>query len=195
MEFRARARMDERIEEHRGEIVSTAEARLAKTKHAYLGSLGELEQAIGELSAALAIKRWADDPSASYRLRGLRPVGRLVGEPTVDVVLDALRALIGPPRSAVMPSPFGAAPVDPEVEPASAHSYEAELAAGSPPRPENKRAGSVSDGARPAEGGDARPRHSLHPKSASGALVRAGPALDGARPDRLDAAVRLRRPR
>jgi hypothetical protein len=133
VEFRARARMDQRIEEHRGEIVSTAEARLAKAKHAYLGSLGELEQAIGELSAALAIKRWADDPSASYRLRGLRPVDRLVGEPTVDVVLDALRALIGPPRSAVMPSPFGAAPVEPEVEPASAHSYEAELAAGSPP--------------------------------------------------------------
>jgi hypothetical protein len=69
--------------------------------------LGELEQAIGELGAALAIKRWADDSSASYRLRGLRPVDRLVGEPTVDVVLDALRALIGPPRSAVMPSPFG----------------------------------------------------------------------------------------
>jgi hypothetical protein len=83
VEERCYQRMNSRIEEHRAEIASTAEARLAQAKHAYLGSLSELEQAIGELSAALAIKSWADDPSASYRLRGARPVDRLVGEPTV----------------------------------------------------------------------------------------------------------------
>jgi hypothetical protein len=118
VEERCRQRMDERIGEHQAEIVSTAEARFSRARHDYLASLSEVERAIGELVAALAIKSWADNPTASYRLRGLRPVDRLMGEPPVSDVIDALRALLEPKRPQYMPAPFRAAPVEePKGEP------------------------------------------------------------------------------
>jgi hypothetical protein len=136
VEQRAYARMNQRIAEHSGEVVQLSEKRASKAKQDYLAALADLAAAVEELRTALALKNWAGDPSASYRARGLGvPVERHAdSEPSIESVLDALRAALEPRRSPTLPSPFGVVQAQPEPEaspePSDAERMRAELAAG-----------------------------------------------------------------
>jgi hypothetical protein len=59
---------------------------------------------------ASALTSWAGDPAAPYKERGIRalPLPPRAEEPTIDVVIHALREVVEPRERALMPSPFGA---------------------------------------------------------------------------------------
>jgi hypothetical protein len=137
VEQRAYARMNQRIEEHSGEVVQLSERRAAAAKRDYLAALDDLAAAVEELREAYALKTWSSDPSTSYKARGLSvPLARHAdSEPSIEAILDALREALEPRRRPTLPSPFGVAPQpepEPEAspEPSDAERMRAELAAG-----------------------------------------------------------------
>jgi hypothetical protein len=134
------ARLNAAVEEHAGEIAHQAERQMAEARKAYLSAIDELEAAAELVTTAVAFKAWSAEPSGSYKRRGLRnvPIPRHSDEgPDVGMVLDGLRRVMEPRQRPSIPSPFPAPQAEPEAEPAAAHSFEAELAAGVPPRPRN----------------------------------------------------------
>ena len=98
---------------------------MAAARAAYVGALDVLESAVGELSEGMALSNWASDPSASFKVRGLRavPLSPTADRAMVDVVLAALRELVEPRQRPSMRSPFSGPAPDPEapaVEPTPA---------------------------------------------------------------------------
>jgi hypothetical protein len=74
VERRALERMDEVISAHADQIREGADERLARARAAYLETLDALEAVVSDLVVALALHRWAGNPSVSYKQSGLRPV-------------------------------------------------------------------------------------------------------------------------
>lgn len=134
VESRARARMDERISEQAGAIAHAAERRMAEAKKRFLSAIDDLEASVEELTTAIALKAWSEDPSQSYKQRGLRnvPVPQHSDDgPDIGMVVGALRQVLEPRHRPPMPSPFGVR--QPQAEPAPAGpDFAAELAAGMP---------------------------------------------------------------
>jgi hypothetical protein len=115
---RADARMVERIEEHAEEIGKLADERLAAARSDYLAAVGDLEASIGRLVEAVALRTWAADPQASWKVRGLRPVPIMQHSSdgaSVDSVIAGLREVIEPPKRKPIPSPFSVPAPEPEV--------------------------------------------------------------------------------
>jgi hypothetical protein len=125
------------VEEHAAQISHEAERRMGKAKQDYLDAIERLAGASEALAEAVAFRTWASDPvGSSFKQRSLRnvPVERHADEgPSIDMVLDGLRRVMEPRQRPSIPSPFPAPQAEPEAEPAAGHSFEAELAAGSPP--------------------------------------------------------------
>jgi DNA anti-recombination protein RmuC len=138
---RCLARLNAAVEEHAAQISHEAERRMGRAKQDYLDAIERLAGASQALTEAGAFQTWASDPvGSSFKQRSLRnvPIERHADEgPSIDMVLDGLRRVLEPRQRPSIPSPFPAPQAEPEAEPAAAHSFEAELAAGVPPRPRN----------------------------------------------------------
>jgi hypothetical protein len=120
---RATQRVDELLSKHADQISEAAERRLASAKAAYMKAIAELEAATGDLVVASALSTWAADPAGYYKERGIRavPLPPMADEPTIDIVIQALREVVEPREHPLMPSPFGTVvQPEPAVEPTPA---------------------------------------------------------------------------
>lgn len=107
VERRARQRLDETIAAHADQINEQAGERMKAAIKAYTSALDRLDEALAELSQAVALSEWAKDPQSfaqAARVAGAG-AGSLRRRPWRRRAVAAMRRAIEPPQRRPIPSP------------------------------------------------------------------------------------------